>query len=65
MAMTATPTEGDVIRRPTYIRFEILRTLRNWRFMIFSLAFPLVLFITVAASNRNAQLGESAFRSIT
>jgi len=46
-----------VIRRPTYIRFEILRTLRNWRFMIFSLAFPLVLFITVAASNRNAQLG--------
>ncbi|MGC9960590.1 MAG: ABC transporter permease [Acidimicrobiales bacterium] len=40
----------------TYLRLEIVRTFRNWRFLIFSLGFPLVLFLTVAGSNRHAQL---------
>ncbi len=37
----------------TYLRFEILRTLRNRRFLVFSLVFPLVLFFAVAGPNKN------------
>jgi ABC-2 type transport system permease protein len=39
-----------------YTRFEILRTLRSRRYLLFSLAFPLVLFFTVAGPNRHARL---------
>lgn len=39
--------------RLTYLRFELLRTIRNRRFLIFSLAFPLILFLTIAGSRRN------------
>jgi ABC-2 type transport system permease protein len=45
----------------TYTRFEVLRTFRNTRFFILSLAFPLVLFFTVAGANRHAQLGGISF----
>jgi ABC-2 type transport system permease protein len=37
----------------TYIRYELLRTFRNRRFFIMSLAFPLVLFFLVASPNRH------------
>ncbi|MCU1457750.1 MAG: transporter permease, partial [Actinomycetia bacterium] len=37
----------------TYTRFELLRTFRNVRFMLFSLLFPLVLFLLVAGPNRH------------
>ncbi len=40
-----------------YQRFELLRALRNTRFMLFSLAFPLILYFVVAGSNRHATLG--------
>ena len=40
----------------TYIRYEVLRTFRNRRFLIFSLVFPLVLFFSIAGSNRHAHL---------
>jgi ABC-2 type transport system permease protein len=36
-----------------YLRFEILRTFRNRRFVTFSLAFPLVLYLLIAGPNRN------------
>jgi ABC-2 type transport system permease protein len=36
----------------TYIRYELLRTVRNRRLMIFSLAFPLILFFVIAGPNR-------------
>ncbi|QEC47303.1 ABC transporter permease [Baekduia soli] len=36
----------------TYTRFELLRTLRNRRFLIFSLCFPLALFFLIAGPNR-------------
>ena len=39
-----------------YLRFEVLRTLRNRRFLVFSLAFPLVLFFAVAGPNRKARI---------
>jgi len=37
----------------TYLRYEVLRNVRNWRFVIFSLIWPLVLFFTVAGTNRH------------
>jgi len=45
----------------TYLRFELLRALRNTRFFLFSLGFPLILFFVVAGSNRNVQLGGIPF----
>lgn len=36
-----------------YLRFELLRTIRNRRFFFFSLGFPLVLYFAIAAPNRN------------
>jgi ABC-2 type transport system permease protein len=36
-----------------YIRFELLRTLRNRRFFVLSLGFPLVLFFLIAGPQRN------------
>ena len=40
----------------TYLRYEVIRTFRNRRFFIFSLAFPLIIFLTVAGANRHAKL---------
>jgi ABC-2 type transport system permease protein len=37
----------------TYLKFEVLRTLRNRRFLIFSLIFPLVLFYAIAGPNKS------------
>lgn len=45
----------------TYARYELLRTLRNTRFFLFSLGFPLILFLLVAGPNRHAQLGGIPF----
>jgi ABC-2 type transport system permease protein len=41
----------------TYTRFEMLRTFRNRRFFIFSLGFPVVLYVVIAGSNRHQKLG--------
>jgi ABC-2 type transport system permease protein len=44
----------------TYVRYELLRTFRNRRFLIFSLGFPLVIYYLIAAPNRNvSDLGGS------
>jgi ABC-2 type transport system permease protein len=37
----------------TYLRYELLRTFRNRRFVIFSFGFPLALYYLIAAPNRN------------
>jgi ABC-2 type transport system permease protein len=37
----------------TYARFELVRTFRNRRLLVFSFGFPLVLYYLVAAPNRN------------
>jgi ABC-2 type transport system permease protein len=42
------------MKGPTYVRYEVLRTVRNRRFLIFSLVFPLVLFLTIAGAHRTA-----------
>jgi ABC-2 type transport system permease protein len=36
-----------------YLRFEILRTVRNRRFFFFSLGFPLILYFLIAGPNRH------------
>jgi ABC-2 type transport system permease protein len=38
----------------TYVRYDLLKVLRNRRFFIFSLGFPLVLFLLLAGTNRHA-----------
>jgi ABC-2 type transport system permease protein len=38
-----------------YTRYELLRTLRNRRFFILSLGFPLVLFFVIAGPQRNVR----------
>jgi len=38
----------------TYLRYEVLRNFRNWRFVLFSLVWPLILFFTVAGANRHS-----------
>jgi ABC-2 type transport system permease protein len=45
----------------TYLRYELLRALRNTRFFVFSLAFPLILFLVIAGSNRHATMGGIPF----
>ena len=37
----------------TYTRYELLRIVRNRRVVFFSLAFPVILFLAIAAPNRN------------
>jgi len=42
----------------TYARYELIRTFRNRRFVVFSFGFPLVLYFVVAGPNRHeANLG--------
>jgi ABC-2 type transport system permease protein len=44
-----------------YVRYEVLRTIRNRRFLIFSLVFPLILFLTVAGAHRHARIDDIGF----
>jgi ABC-2 type transport system permease protein len=41
------------MKQLTYARFELVRTFRNRRFVIFSFGFPLVLYFMIAAPNRH------------
>jgi ABC-2 type transport system permease protein len=63
--MTAvTPTIRRDTAKPsvyTYTRYELLRAFRNRRFLLFSLAFPLLMFFLVAGPNKNQQLGGIGF----
>jgi ABC-2 type transport system permease protein len=45
----------------TYLRYEVLRTWRNRRFLMFSLAFPLVLFLAVAGPHKNFRIQGISF----
>ena len=47
--------------RSTYVRYEALRTIRNRRFLIFSLIFPLILFLTIAGENRHVTIDGITF----
>lgn len=45
----------------TYLKYEVLRALRNSRFLLISLGFPLALFLVVAGPNRHDTLGGIPF----
>ena len=45
----------------TYLRYEVLRTWRNRRFLLFSLAFPLILFLAVAGPHKNVTIQGISF----
>ena len=44
-----------------YLRYEVLRNFRDWRYLIFSFVFPLVLFFVVASVNRQHSFDGIAF----
>ncbi len=46
---------------PTYLRYELLRNVRNWRFMVFSLAYPVILYFVVTSPQRHATFDGVAF----
>lgn len=45
----------------TYLRYEVLRTFRSRRFMLFSLGFPLLLFLMIAGANKSRTLDGISF----
>jgi ABC-2 type transport system permease protein len=45
----------------TSLRFEVLRSFRNRRFLVFSLAFPVVLYVAIAGANRHQHFDGTAF----
>ena len=44
-----------------YLKTELRRSVRNRKFLLFSLGFPLLLFFMIAGPNRNAHLDGVAF----
>ena len=46
---------------PVYLRYEVLRNFRNWRFLFLTLAFPLVLYLLIGSVNRHVQFEGVAF----
>ena len=46
---------------PVYLRYEVLRNFRNWRFLILTLVFPLVLYLVVGSVNRHVKFDGIAF----
>jgi ABC-2 type transport system permease protein len=45
----------------TYLRYEVQRNFRNWRFGILAVAFPLVLYFAVGSANRHVMFNGIAF----
>jgi ABC-2 type transport system permease protein len=45
----------------TYLRYELLRLVRNRRAFIFSLAFPLALFLVIGGTNKDVDLDMGTF----
>jgi ABC-2 type transport system permease protein len=47
--------------RTTYLRYELLRTFRKRRFLLFSLGFPLLMFLLIAGANKSKTLDGISF----
>lgn len=47
--------------RWAYTRFELVRAVRNWRFSLFSLGFPVLLFFLIAGPNRHEEIDGASF----
>jgi ABC-2 type transport system permease protein len=50
------------VTRSRYTRYEVLRNFRNWRFLVLTLAFPLVLYLAVAGANAHVKFDGTPFR---
>lgn len=57
----AVATGDTKMSNATYVRYEILRTFRNRRFLIFSLGFPVVLLLTIGGANQHKLIGSIPF----
>jgi len=44
-----------------YVRYEVLRNFRNWRFFFLALAFPLVLYFIIGTANRHVRFNGTSF----
>ena len=58
MALTADDNDDELSRTDpmtstVYVRYEVLRNFRNWRFLFLALAFPLVLYFIIGTANRH------------
>jgi ABC-2 type transport system permease protein len=53
MSTLAPVSPGTAVGKGGYLRFELLRILRNRRFLIFALGFPVVLYFLIAGPNRS------------
>jgi ABC-2 type transport system permease protein len=53
----STPTPSSL----TYTRYELIRMLRNVRFFLFSLVFPLVLYLLIVGPNRHVKVEHVPF----
>jgi ABC-2 type transport system permease protein len=49
------------VKHRKYVRYEVLRTFRNVRFMIFSLGFPFFLFLLIAGANKSRSIDGISF----
>jgi ABC-2 type transport system permease protein len=49
------------MKHARFLHYEVLRTFRNRRFMIFSLVFPLILLVSIGSANRHATLDGVSF----
>ena len=56
-----TAATGGLIMATTYLRSEVLRSFRNRRFLVLSLAFPLVLYLVIAGANRHQHFDGATF----
>jgi ABC-2 type transport system permease protein len=45
----------------TYVRYEVIRNFRIWRFLFFALAWPVIVFFTVTSANRHATFDGVSF----
>ena len=60
--MTATATAPTPKASPvTYTRYELLRMVRNVRFFLFSLVFPLLLYLLIVGPNRHVHVEHVPF----
>ena len=64
MSATTSPTTDRAQRslNATYLRYELLRLFRNKRSFIFSLVFPLALFLVIGGSNKDQVMDLGTYR---
>ena len=47
----------------TYVRYEVLRNFRNWRFFMLTLTFPLVIYLIITRANQSSVFNGIPFKA--